>query len=199
MHETSPQTRRRTAQAGFSLVELLIAIAVLLVGIVAVAQLIPMAMTSNFKNRNDSTGLIAAQRQLEEMARQNLDTQMPGACVGAPAGAYYFCDREVQMITLGPFSVTPASSSETLDAGCPLTAIRTISWTAACPAGYSVTKTLAWDPVTNVQQRVELRWHTITWLSKGVPYRRVYIVAGRGGFANQSFVIANLQTVVGRR
>ena len=44
------------------MVELLIAIMIMLVGIVAVAKLVPQAIDSNFKNRNDSTALIAAQR-----------------------------------------------------------------------------------------------------------------------------------------
>jgi Tfp pilus assembly protein PilV len=49
------------------MIELMIAIVMLLIGVVAVAQLVPNAMQSNFRNRYDSTGLILAQRQLEQM------------------------------------------------------------------------------------------------------------------------------------
>ncbi|MBI2957099.1 MAG: prepilin-type N-terminal cleavage/methylation domain-containing protein [Acidobacteria bacterium] len=66
-------------QAGFSLVELMIAIVLLLVGVVAVAQLIPIAIGTNLANRNDSSALIIAQRQMEQMAAQMLTVGNPAA------------------------------------------------------------------------------------------------------------------------
>lgn len=180
------------------------AIALLLVGVVAVAKLVPLAMNTNFYNRNDSTALIAAQRELEAMAAQNLDTISLGACSGPPASSYYFCDTETQLIALGGQS-SVATVSETIESGCALTAHPTVTgdfvidWTATCPSGYSATKNWTWDPINNIQQRVELRWRTVTTFRKGVPLRRVYIIAARAGQPGQSFQIANLQTVVSRR
>ena len=51
-------------QRGFTLTEVLIAIVILLVGIVAVAQLVPASIGSNSANRNDSSALVFAQRQI---------------------------------------------------------------------------------------------------------------------------------------
>ena len=65
----NPQTRRKRIwasrnQCGFTLTEVLIAIVILLVGIVAVAQLVPASIGSNSANRNDSSALVFAQRRL---------------------------------------------------------------------------------------------------------------------------------------
>ena len=79
------RTSRRSPNAGFTLVELLIAIMLLLVGVSAVAQLIPAAMTRNFLNRYDSTALIIAQRQLEQMTAQSITAGNP-----AVNGHYFF-------------------------------------------------------------------------------------------------------------
>lgn len=73
-----PNPRRHwPAVAGFTMIELMIAIVMLMIGVVAVAQLVPNAMQSNFRNRYDSTGLIIAQRQLEQMLNQPLDAGQP--------------------------------------------------------------------------------------------------------------------------
>ena len=57
----------RNAERGFTLTEMLIATAVILVGLVAVAQLVPASVMLNSNNRNDATALVLAQRQLEAM------------------------------------------------------------------------------------------------------------------------------------
>lgn len=83
------------AQAGFSMVELLIAIVLLMVGVFAVLQLVPTAIQSNTRNRYDSTALILAQRQLDLMMSQDIRTGFPTAQDGAgnPPGNYnyFFC------------------------------------------------------------------------------------------------------------
>ncbi len=59
-------------QCGFTLTEVLIAIVILLVGIVAVAQLVPASIGSNSANRNDSSALVFAQRQMDLFLSQPL-------------------------------------------------------------------------------------------------------------------------------
>jgi prepilin-type N-terminal cleavage/methylation domain-containing protein len=61
-----------TNQRGFTLTEVLIAIVILLVGIVAVAQLVPASIGSNSANRNDSSALVFAQRQMDLFLSQPL-------------------------------------------------------------------------------------------------------------------------------
>ena len=74
----NPQTRRKRIwasrnQRGFTLTEVLIAIVILLVGIVAVAQLVPASIGSNSANRNDSAALVFAQRQMDRFLSQTLN------------------------------------------------------------------------------------------------------------------------------
>jgi len=82
---TQLRSSRHRPAAGFTLIELLIAMLLMLVGISAVAQLIPAAMQRNFLNRYDSTALIIAQRQLEQMMAQTITVGNP-----APGGDYFF-------------------------------------------------------------------------------------------------------------
>jgi prepilin-type N-terminal cleavage/methylation domain-containing protein len=96
------------SQHGFTLTEVLIAIVILLVGIVAVAQLVPASIGSNSANRNDSSALVFAQRQIDLFLSQPLintsysetmDTQtflcnlgdptQPDIVVGSPVAVFY--------------------------------------------------------------------------------------------------------------
>ena len=52
------------------MIETLIATVVMVVGVVGVAQLIPMSIRMNAGNRDDSTALVFAQRELDEMVDQ---------------------------------------------------------------------------------------------------------------------------------
>lgn len=57
---------------GFSLVEMLIATLILLIGLVGIAQLVPTSILLNQKGRLDSTSLVFAQRELDQMLAQPL-------------------------------------------------------------------------------------------------------------------------------
>jgi type II secretory pathway pseudopilin PulG len=65
-------TKLREGQGGFSILEMLFATVVLLVGLVAVAQLVPASMLLNLRNRMDSAALVFAQRELDQMLDQPL-------------------------------------------------------------------------------------------------------------------------------
>jgi prepilin-type N-terminal cleavage/methylation domain-containing protein len=75
-------TRRRNEQ-GFSLLEMLLATVILLVGLVAVAQLVPATILLNYRNRTDSAAMVFAQREMDFMLDQPLsstsftDTNVP--------------------------------------------------------------------------------------------------------------------------
>jgi len=68
------KTRLRVRQDGFSLVEMMLATVILLVGLVAVAQLVPASILLNYRNRMDSSALVFAQRQLDQMIDQPLSS-----------------------------------------------------------------------------------------------------------------------------
>lgn len=61
-----------TWQQGFTLVEMLIATVVVLIGLVAVAQLVPTSVMMNANNRNDGTATVFAQQQMEALREQPL-------------------------------------------------------------------------------------------------------------------------------
>ena len=58
--------------AGFTLVEVMIATLVLLVGIVAVAQLVPLSINRNQLNRNDSKSTVVAEQVLDQILSQKI-------------------------------------------------------------------------------------------------------------------------------
>ncbi len=58
-------TKRRRDERGFSLLEMMFATIILLVGLVAIAQLVPASILLNYRNRMDSSALVFAQRQLD--------------------------------------------------------------------------------------------------------------------------------------
>jgi len=66
----SPTKGPRLRQQGFSLLEMLFATVILLVGLVSVAQLVPASLLLNYRNRMDSTALVFAQRRLDQMIDQ---------------------------------------------------------------------------------------------------------------------------------
>ena len=70
-------TTRRRNNEGFSLLEMLFATIILLVGLVAVAQLVPASILLNYRNRNDSSALVFAQRELDQFVDQPLSLAVP--------------------------------------------------------------------------------------------------------------------------
>jgi hypothetical protein len=65
-------TRLGEGQGGFSILEMMFATVILLVGLVAIAQLVPASILLNHQNRLDSSALVFAQRELDFMIGQPL-------------------------------------------------------------------------------------------------------------------------------
>jgi type II secretory pathway pseudopilin PulG len=68
----SASTRCKHEEAGFSLLEMMFATIILLVGLIAIAQLVPASILMNNRNRTDSASLVYAQRQLDQFLDQPL-------------------------------------------------------------------------------------------------------------------------------
>lgn len=68
--------------AGFSILEMMLATVILLVGLIAVAQLVPASILLNFRNRTDSSALVFSQHLLNNFLDQPLNstsfTDLPG-------------------------------------------------------------------------------------------------------------------------
>jgi prepilin-type N-terminal cleavage/methylation domain-containing protein len=64
---------RKAQQAGFTLIEMMLACAVLMVGIVSVVQLVPASLKTSVNNRLDTMATVVAQRELDQMLAQPLN------------------------------------------------------------------------------------------------------------------------------
>jgi len=193
---TAPRRSRRHPGSGFTLIELLIAIVLMLVGIAAVAQLIPAAMTRNFLNRYDSTALIIAQRQLEQMMEQT-------AAVGNPlvGGDYFFNstlpDGTAVVINMGVNS-PPGPSSAGANIITDTAGNIYIDWTqkpGLVPANYRN------QFVSNEGYLYETRWRVMTFFQtlNGIsqPTAKRIILSTRGGPPGVAQLPTTLITIVG--
>jgi len=146
------ETNRHTGQRGFTLTELLIATVVVLVGLVAVAQLVPASVMINANNRNDGTALVFAQRQMEAMRAQ------PLGVTGFidPQGVY--CYPAGQTCQLGdptqPGAVVGSPVAVSITSNLPL-----IDFTATAVTGYSFIYT---DPNDPFGATYDVRWAVVT-------------------------------------
>src|SRR5579863_1525926 len=67
MNRNRVNNKTASKSNGFTLIEMMFATVIVLVGLVAVAQLVPSSLLMNSNNRNDGTALVMAQRELEAM------------------------------------------------------------------------------------------------------------------------------------
>src|SRR5229473_3270767 len=89
-------TKRGNSETGFSLLEMLFATIILLVGLVAIAQLVPASIYLNYQNRNNSSALVFAQRELDQMLDQ-------------PLTSTAFTNAELQACQLGDPAINSAA------------------------------------------------------------------------------------------
>jgi prepilin-type N-terminal cleavage/methylation domain-containing protein len=152
--QTGMRTRSnsRTAERGFTLTEMLIATAIILVGLVAVAELVPASVMLNSNNRNDATALVLAQRQLEAMRGVPLNSTTFTDPLGVlcPSGLTCYLGDPTQ-----PGQVVPSGSVVLDSYNTPV-----IDFSQAPVDGYSFTYTDLNDPfgATN-----DVRWAVITF------------------------------------
>lgn len=129
-------------QRGFSLTELMIAAVVFLVGIAAVMQLVPAAMQSNLQNRVDTTSVVTAQRELDQMTDQ-------------PLSSNFFTDVDGNVCNLGN-AATP-----NVVVGSPLVQVGNfvrIDFAAARVNGYNFQFT---NPQNPTDGSYDVRWAVI--------------------------------------
>lgn len=157
---------------GFSLIEMMIALVVLLVGIVAVAKLVPLSSALNFENRRDSTALVLAQRQLDGLMTQ-------------PLAASTFSDPQGLTCPVGVNCQlgNPALPKQVVGSPVILSGVRpAIDFTAAQVAGYSFAYV---DPNDPSSPGYDIRWAVISFSNGGTATARRFIVGARptGGSA----------------
>jgi hypothetical protein len=184
------------SERGATLIELLIAVIILLVAIVPVAQMVSTGLHSDLNNRSNSVGLVAAEREMEQMMLQTMTVAGGGAC-SAVSGSYYFCDTDGQTVGMGQ---TGAGATPT-QIGCPLDSAKVQldfnQGIASCASGYSLIKQLQWNQLNGTTISVELRWRVVSLMSGGTPFRKFMIIGARAQQPGGGTLITNLQTVVG--
>jgi Tfp pilus assembly protein PilV len=171
--------RREVKQRGFTLMEVLVATVLLIIGIVAVAQLVPVAVNANSGNRRDSTASVIAQRELAQM----LET---------PISSVNFTDAQGNNGTLGD----PTQPGVTV--GSPVVVIANrpaINFSAATVAGYSLTLT---DPEDPFGAQYDVRWAVITGGNGTVASSRRIILGARQTNSQTYVVPLTLDAMVQR-
>jgi len=150
--------RHRRKQSGFSVLEMILASAILMVGIVSVVQLVPASLNSSVGNRLDTMATVVCQRELDQMLSQ-------------PLSVNSFQD-EGQTISLGGAgspgaSVLMSGQSVVID----------FSLGATPPAGFS--GTMLADPNVPTSPSFELRWAVFPQLSNGAVVGRRIVIGCR--------------------
>jgi prepilin-type N-terminal cleavage/methylation domain-containing protein len=153
--ETGKKMKRRermngpAGERGFTLVEMLMATVIVLVGLVAVAQLVPASVMINANNRNDGTALVFAQRQLEAMRAQPLTATTFTDVQGTGQTCQLGDPMQPGTVVGSPVVLSPAN-------------LPTIDFTATPVAGYSFTYT---DPNDPFGASYDVRWAVVTTLN----------------------------------
>ncbi len=154
--------------------EVLVATVVLLVGMVAVAQLVPISLTVNSGNRTGSTALVIEQRMLEQMLDQPLtvSTCTAPACPDALATTWTLGNSAAPKAVVGSPIVTVNNSPA-------------IDFTAGQVSGYFTT---IFDPEDPYGASYDVRWAVVSYVnaSAHVTGRRFLIgarqIGGQGYF-----------------
>jgi len=168
---------KQKGQQGFTLLELMIAVVVLLAGVLAVAQLIPAAMFLSGANRTDSSSLVYAQRELDQFVEQ-------------PLSATSFTDQQGNVCNLGS-TVTFNTA-----VGSPLITFAgytTIDFSQSLVGGYSYYYT---DPQDTSGTSYDVRWAVISNGTPGNVTSRRIILGVRKQGGNTPLQPVTLDTMV---
>jgi prepilin-type N-terminal cleavage/methylation domain-containing protein len=174
-------TNKTNGQRGFTLVEMLIATIIVIVGLVAVAQLVPTSVMMNSTNRNDGAAVVFAQQQMEALRAQpfssNSFTDATGTtCYPANSTCY-----------LGD----PAQPNQCIG-NCPLmtngSGVPIIDFSATPASGYSFTYIDLNDPYS---APYDVRWAVITSVNSqhATTCRRIIVGVFRRGMKDLSLPV----------
>ena len=167
----------RAQQAGFTLLEMILACAVLMVGIVSVVQLVPASLRNSMNNRLDTMATAIAQRELDQMLSQPLN--------GPPT----FQDTDGHTISLGG----PGAPGAGVVMDGQLVAIDFSSDVSTVPAGFS---TFYVDPADPSLTSFELRWAVFSQMNGARVISRRIVVGCRRANSNTGVFPVTLDSSV---
>ncbi len=167
-------------QRGFSLLEMLFATTVLLVGLVGVAQLVPASLLLNQSNRTNSSALVVVQHELDQMVNQ-------------PLASPSFFDEQGNFFQLGD------QTQPGILVGSPVAMVNNrtvIDFSQSTVPGYSITYTDANDPTAATW---DLRWAVITMTYNPNAVMNKRFIVGARQIGGQGFVLpVTLDTMVSK-
>ena len=153
------------------------AIVILFVALFAVAQLVPASITLNSRNRNDSTALVFAQRELDQMLEQ-------------PLVSTVFTDGQGAICNLGGLA------NPNTVVGNPVVVINNlamIDFSATPVPGYNLTYQ---DPNSPSGATLDVRWAVITSVNGTIITSKRFILGVRQQGGNGYFQPITLDSVV---
>lgn len=169
-------------QAGFSLLEMIMAVAVLIVGLVGVAQLVPASLMLNTGNRASSSALVLAQRQMDLLVNQ-------------PLTAGSFNDLQGNLCcSLGD------TTRQNVLVGSPILMSNNrplIDFSQPTVSGYTY-PTLYTDPNDPTRAQWDVRWAVITQTNGSVITSKRFIVGARQVGGSGFVLPVTLDTVVAK-
>lgn len=170
-------------ERGFTLLEILFATIILSVGLVAVAQLVPISIRLNSGNRHNSMALVMAQREMDEMIDQPLTAPTfadPQGVLCPPAANCSLGDPTQPSVVVGSTVVMVNNQP-------------TISFIGAQVAGYSFNYL---DPNDPFGATYDIRWAVITFVNAGNTTGRRFILGVLRRSGNAPFLPITLDSMV---
>jgi hypothetical protein len=155
---------------------MVLASAIMMVGIISVVQLVPVSLQLNASNRLDTMATVVAQRELDQMLAQ-------------PVSVTTFSDKEGRTISLGgagspgaPVVMDPQGKTVQID------------FTADPVPGFSIPQYI--DPNDPTRAAFELRWAVIPQLNGARVVSERIIIGCRQTNATRPVLPVNLDTWV---
>lgn len=172
--QTATAAARCGSEGGFTLVEMLIATVVVVIGLVAVAQLVPTSMMMNANNRSDGTALVIAQKQMEALR-------------AVPLGINTFTDPTGVTCPLATTCNVgdpnqPGVVGSALFNNSPM-----IDYSQPLVPGYGFTYSDPNDPTGAVN---DVRWAVVTVTNGTVVGRRIIVGTFRRGMKTPTFPVS---------
>jgi prepilin-type N-terminal cleavage/methylation domain-containing protein len=178
------QVRHRNRQAGFSLLEMLLATIILLVGLVAIAQLVPASILLNYRNRTDSSATVFLQNELDQFLDQ-------------PLVSASFSDNLGNLCSLG----NPATPNIVLPSGSYVVTVNNqtmIDFTQTPVSGYSLLYSDMGDPADPRGIVYDVRWAVITLANGTTVSAKRFIIGVRQQGGSGYFQPVTLDTMISR-
>jgi prepilin-type N-terminal cleavage/methylation domain-containing protein len=172
---------RRRGEGGFTLVEMLIATVIVVIGLVAVAQLVPTSMMMNANNRSDGTALVIAQKQMEALR-------------AVPLGINSFTDPTGVTCPLATTCNVGDPNQAGVVGSLLFNSSPVIDYSQPMVPGYGFTYSDPNDPTGAVN---DVRWAVVTVTNGSVIGRRIVVGAFRRGMKTPTFPVS-LDTMVSK-